>query len=198
MNRTPRTGAPGRGNGHQGGVVLIMVALSLAILVAISGLALDGAHTMISKTRLQNAVDASALSAAKTLDQTRGDTVLSELEALATFSDNASDLGNGEVRASYDADELNLAVEFSNTLIPFVSGTAPALYVRVTATNLRLRSWLIPVMGVDETVVDNSPYSARTSRTDPVTDACTPKQMRTSKTAPVRVSSRRWPARSAA
>jgi hypothetical protein len=72
------------------------------------------------------------------------------------FSDNASDLGNGEIRASYDANELNVAVEFSNTLIPFVSGSAPALYVRVTATNLRLRSWLLPVMGVNETVVGAS------------------------------------------
>jgi Flp pilus assembly protein TadG len=156
MNRAFRNGTPGFNARRQSGVVVIIVAFALAALIGMSGLALDGAHTMVSKTRLQNAVDASALSAAKTLDQTRGDTVLTEVEALAMFSDNASDLGNGEIRASYDANELNVAVEFSNTLIPFVSGSAPALYVRVTATNLRLRSWLLPVMGVSETVVDAS------------------------------------------
>ena len=156
MNRAYRNGTPGFNARRQGGVVVIIVAFALAALIGMSGLALDGAHTMVSKTRLQNAVDASALSAAKTLDQTRGDTILTEVEALAMFSDNASDLGNGEIRASYDANELNVGVEFSNTLIPFVSGSAPALYVRVTATNLRLRSWLLPVMGVSETVVEAS------------------------------------------
>jgi len=137
------------------GIMLVLFAAAMLVMLGMVGLALDGAHGLLNKTRLQNTVDAAALSAAKTLDQT-ADTVLATAEALQAFSQNASGPGNNEMAASYASSELNVAVAFSATLHPFVSGSAPAQYVRVTATNLRLPGWFIPVMGVNEKIVGAS------------------------------------------
>jgi hypothetical protein len=104
---------------------------------------------MLNKTRLQNVVDAAALSAAKTLDVS-GDEVLAQMEALDMFTDNASESGHGEIAAAYASGALTVTVQFSATLDPFAPGTAPAEYVRVIATGLDLPGWFIPVLGVNE------------------------------------------------
>jgi hypothetical protein len=122
-------------------------------MLGLVGLALDGAHSMLDKTRLQNTVDAAALSAAKTLDVSVGDQTLATAEALAMFSANASNAGNDEIAAAYSGGQLTVAVEFSSLLHPFTPGTAPARYVRVTAANLIVPGWFTPVLGIDETVV---------------------------------------------
>jgi len=140
---------------RQKGIMLALFAAGLVVMLGVVGLALDGAHGFLNKTRLQNTVDAAALSAAKTLDQT-SDTVLATVEALQAFAENAADPGNNEIAASYAAGELNVAVAYSATLHPFVSGSAPPQYVRVTATNLRLPGWFIPVMGFAEKIVGAS------------------------------------------
>ena len=140
---------------RQRGAVLVLFALAMAAMLGLVGLALDGGHGMLNKTRLQNTVDAAALSAAKTLDQT-GDEALATAEALQTFSTNSSGLGNNEMAASYGAGDLDVDVEFSNTLHPFASGSIPPLYVRVRATNFRLPGWFVPVFGVDEIIVGAS------------------------------------------
>ena len=113
----------------------MLVTIAMLMMLGIVGLALDGAHGILNKSRLQNTVDSAALSAAKTLDQTKGDTVAALAEALSMFGTNAAGAGNGEIRASYDAGGVQVAVQFSNTLVPFAPGTIPAQYVRVRATN---------------------------------------------------------------
>jgi len=144
-----RLGATPRG---QRGVVVVLFTIAMLAMLGLTGLALDGAHAMLNKTRLQNTVDAAALSAAKTLDET-DDRVAATVEALAMFSTNASGAGNAEIAASYSSGQLTVSVQYSNTLHPFVPATVPERYVRVTATNLRLPGWFIPVMGFDEMVV---------------------------------------------
>lgn len=141
---------------RQQGAVAVIIALSLAVLLGIAGLALDGAHTMLNKTRLQTAVDAAALSAAKVLDDTRGDVILAETTARGSFSDNANEDGNALLAATFGSGDVDVSFEFSRTLMPFVPGTTPAQYVRVTATDLRIESWLLPVMGVTDIAVDAS------------------------------------------
>ena len=140
---------------RQRGIVAVLFTIALVAMLGMVGLALDGAHGMLNKTRLQNTVDAAALSAAKTLDQT-DDTVLAEAEALAMFLTNSLGAGNAEIAASYAGGQLAVSVQFSTTLHPFVPGSTPARYVNVTATNLRLPGWFIPVIGVNELVVGAS------------------------------------------
>lgn len=139
----------------QRGSVLALFALSMISILALVGLALDGAHAYVNKTRLQNTVDAAALSAAKTLDQT-SDSALATAEALAMFSQNAGNNGNGEMAAAYAAGNIGVAVQFSATLHPFVSGSVPAQYVRVTATNFTLPAWFIRVLGYNDNIVGAS------------------------------------------
>ena len=48
----------------QQGAVLILVVAAMVAMLGMAGLALDGGHAMLNKTRLQNTVDAAALSGA--------------------------------------------------------------------------------------------------------------------------------------
>lgn len=136
----------------QNGAVLILVVVGMIAMLAMVGLALDGGHAMLSKTRLQNAVDAAALSAAKELDLA-GDTVLARNAAVLTFAANGSAQGNSELGAAYADSTIDLEVQFSQTLNPFVPGTSPPEYVRVRARNFRLPVWFASIVGVTEKVV---------------------------------------------
>ncbi len=51
--------------GRQTGAILVMFTIGLFSLLVVAALALDGGHLLLNKGRLQNAVDASALYAAK-------------------------------------------------------------------------------------------------------------------------------------
>lgn len=55
---------------RQQGAVAIIVAISLVVLIGMLGLVVDLGHLYVTKTELQNAADAAALSGAKQLDRT--------------------------------------------------------------------------------------------------------------------------------
>ena len=86
---------------RQRGAVGILVVAGLVVLLAMAGLALDSSHAMLNKTRLQNAVDAAALSGAKVLDLTDGDTGAARTAAETIFGVNGSSLGNNEMGQAY-------------------------------------------------------------------------------------------------
>lgn len=131
---------------RQRGAIMILIVAGMVAIIGIAGLALDGGHMMLSKSRLQNTVDAAALSAAKILDSTN-DKVLATAAANATFTDNASDVGNSEMSQAYSGGDLNVTVQYSATLNPFTPGTEPAAYVRVRAQDLTLSVWFSRVLG---------------------------------------------------
>lgn len=130
----------------QRGIALVVVVTALGALVLMAGLALDVGHMMISKTRLQDTVDAAALSAAKILDETAS-TSLATTAALQAFGLNASAAGNQELESSYDAGNIQVTVQYSSTLPPFTPGSATGPYVRVIATGFALPAWLVEVAG---------------------------------------------------
>lgn len=135
---------------QQKGAILVLFLVAMVAMLGMVGLALDGAHGMLSKTRLQNLVDAAALSAAKTLDVSNGDVVLAQAEALQMFAANAGESGHDAIASLYASGQLTVAVEFSASLDPFTPGTVPADYVRVIASGMALPGWFIPVMGYSE------------------------------------------------
>lgn len=137
---------------EQRGAVLILVVIGMVAMLGLVGLALDGGHAMLNKTRLQNAVDAAALSAAKELDLA-GDTLLARNAAISAFGANGAAQGNGELGEAYTEGVIDLEIQFSATLDPFVPGTAPAEYVRVRARNFRLPAWFAMTVGASEKVV---------------------------------------------
>src|SRR5262245_37576996 len=129
--------------GHQRGAVLVLVAVALLAMLAMAALALDGSHMLVNKTRLQNAVDAAALSGAKTLSQVMGAAnaaTLTQTAALATLSLNAAAAGNGELADALAANAGFAVVELSSSVYgPFsFPGPANARYVRVTVPNYPL------------------------------------------------------------
>jgi len=132
---------------RQRGAALILFVVGTVAILGIAGLALDGGHLMLSKTRLQNAVDAAALSGAKVLDET-ADTVLADAAVRAMFADAANGAGSNELAEALQSGGLTLDVEFSSTLSPFAAGSSPAAYVRVRAQNFALPIWFSAVVGL--------------------------------------------------
>ena len=123
---------------RQRGAVVILLTVAMVALLAMAGLALDGGHLLMNKTRLQNSVDAAALSGAKTLSQVMGISGAARTARLAawdTFARNANAPGNGELADDMGASADGFAVvEFASTVYgPFsFPGPADARYVKVT------------------------------------------------------------------
>lgn len=131
------------------GATLVLVVIAMAALIAMAGLALDVSHLMISKTRLQDTVDAAALSAASMLDETSS-TSLATASALAAFGMNASAAGNQELSSSYSGGNITVTVQYSSALPPFTPGSTPARYVRVKATGFSFPAWLVQIVGITQ------------------------------------------------
>jgi hypothetical protein len=135
---------------RQRGAVLVLVVLAMAAMLLMAALALDGGHMLVNKTRLQNSVDAAALSGAKTLQQVLGSgnaSTLTQAAVLNTLRLNAVAAGNGELSAGIGVDgDGALAVgafavvELANSVYgPFsFPGPLDATYVRVTVPDYPL------------------------------------------------------------
>jgi len=134
----------------QRGVVVPIVAIGLLAILAVAGLALDGSHALGNKTRMQNTVDASALAAAKVLDDTDGDIGLATAAANSLFSINADGDGNHELNDAYDAGDITVTVQYSTTVNPFVPGSPDGPFVRVRATGFDTQTSLSRVLGIND------------------------------------------------
>lgn len=127
---------------RQRGAVVVLVAAGLVAIIGMAGLALDLGDSYWSKTRLQNALDAAALSGAKTLDQ-GGTTVQADTDAVTTFNQHPDMSAAG----------LTPVTEFSATLNPFTPGATetsvpPAKYVRAFVANYPLAVGFASVLGI--------------------------------------------------
>jgi hypothetical protein len=142
---------------RQKGAVLVLYAIGMLAIMLIAGLALDGAHAMLNKSRLQNTVDAAALAAAKVLDDTANEPQ-ARTAAVDMFTSNSDDAGNRELWEAWGGGggDIDVTVQFSSTVAPFQPGTTPANYVRVIATNFTMPAWLIQLMGMQEKIVSAS------------------------------------------
>ena len=135
-----------RGPQRQRGIALPLVVIGLVAMLAMAGLALDSSHAYVNKTRLQNTADAAALAAAKVYDQT-ADTIQGDAAANSVFGINTDGSGNFEIDAAYDAGNISVVVQWSQTLNPFVpSGIGP--YVRVIATGFDMLTTFMNVVGI--------------------------------------------------
>jgi len=121
----------------QRGVVVVVVTIALPVLLLIMGLALDFGHVFVNKTRLQNALDATALSAAIAINKNiKNGTGPATDAGKATFNKFIAGSGNDEL-AGLAANDL--VFDYSRTLNPWGSFNAAAdsfAFVRVTSTNM--------------------------------------------------------------
>lgn len=151
---TPRTSHFHRPRHRQRGTAVLIIVIALAALIAMAGLAIDIGHEMLSKTRLQTAVDAAALAAAKMYDETSS-TAQATSAAISVFGANARGAGNRELGSAYSSGAVHVTVQYSSTLPPFTPA-ADGPYVRVTATGFSLPAWLVGVVGIDQLTVSAS------------------------------------------
>lgn len=136
------------GRNQQRGVAMPLVVIGMVAMLAIAGLALDSSHAFVNKTRLQNTCDAAVLAAAKVYDGT-ADTTVSTVTANNMFGLNTDGSGNFEIDSAYDAGDITVIVQYSETLNPFVSsGIGP--YVRVIATGFNMGTGLSAVIGITD------------------------------------------------
>ena len=145
----------------QRGVAMVLVTIGMLAILAMAGLALDMGEVFINKTRLQNALDAAALSAAKQLVITGGDMTEAETTAKNTFALN-QDEGNEELAAITD---VEIDVEFSDTLVPWVPNSG-SNFVQVSVDSFSLNSLLISVLGI------NTKPVVASATAGPATTAC--------------------------
>ena len=123
------------------GATLVLAVVGMLALIAMAGLALDTAHVLLNKSRLQSALDAAALAGAKGLDLT-GSTVVANADASANFGANLlpfKELKNANV---------TLTTQFSTTLNPFTPGGAGP-YVRTSVTGFITQMSLVQVLGIN-------------------------------------------------
>jgi hypothetical protein len=140
------------GSNRQRGAVMVLVVAGIIAIIGMAGLALDLSNAYLNKTHLQNALDATALSTAKTLNE-GADVTTSEAAGRATY-------------ASYLTGQLgsanpDLTFEFSETLQPFTPGAVEpdAKYVRVRVNSLPLAvtfASIFPGIGSTEAIAGSA------------------------------------------
>lgn len=134
---------------YQRGVAMPLVVVGLLAILAVAGMAIDSSHALANKTRLQNFVDAAALAAAKeiSLVANTGQATAAATSLLGQIADGP---GNHELKEAYDAGEITVTIQYSETLNPFTPGALEGPYVRVIAQNFNTLTTLSRVLGIDE------------------------------------------------
>jgi hypothetical protein len=147
------------------GATLVLVLVGMLALIAMAGLALDTAHVLLNKSRLQSALDAAALAGAKSLDQSVS-TSTAKAAASSVFTLNLAQYP--ELRNAMGGG-LALVTEFSSTLNPFSPGTIPAKFVRTSITGFATQMSLISVLGISSI---NVAGNAVAGPSPPIVSAC--------------------------
>jgi Flp pilus assembly protein TadG len=132
---------------RQHGAVAIIVALSLVVLIGMLGLVIDLGHLYVTKTELQNAADAAALSGAKELDGTLDGVNAASASAIEAARRNKYDL-NAKVVTITGAN-----IEYSNSPDGPWVGLAAAqarpdnkTFLKVDTGSQSLNTWFIHVV----------------------------------------------------
>ncbi|MES2181452.1 MAG: pilus assembly protein TadG-related protein [Pseudomonadota bacterium] len=140
--------------GKQGGIVAIIVAIALPILIGFAGLALDLGKLFVTKTELQNAADACALSAANELTGVTTQFASAETAGIATGQANKVFFQTAAVSLPANSavsfsQTLNGAYSTQNSLTGLTTAQAALYkYVKCTATKSNIANWLIQVLNL--------------------------------------------------
>ncbi|MDC0609343.1 Tad domain-containing protein [Vibrio sp.] len=139
----------------QKGLTAIFVTVAFLFLVGIAALAVDVNHAYMNKSKLQNSVDAAALSAAFSVDN-NGSISDAELAALNTLTQIEGFEGNSELSTIRNYVSITFSDDPTNSA-SFVSGgsfssTAEAIYVRVAVAQYPLSNFFVQVFNLEKFV----------------------------------------------
>ena len=142
---------------------MVILAAGMAALLAVAGLALDGGNLFLNKSKLQNAIDASALSAGLALNEVGGNYQKARTSAMERFETIIATRGNEALLDAYNSNEIGVTVTTSPTLSPFVGSNADDdWYVRVAVSALQLDSFFLRVVGIDTLSIPATAVAGRT------------------------------------
>lgn len=138
---------------REGGVVAIIVALSIFVLVGFGGLVLDLGRLFVNKTELQNAADACALAAVNQLvcDPTVGACPAAFLEdavAAGSFvaSRNTNDFQKAAVAIGRNDIRFHTAIGPNDSYLTIDEGALPgSKFAMCTARSAAIPTWLMQV-----------------------------------------------------
>ncbi len=129
------------------GAILPLIAIGMLTIIGVAGFAIDSSHMFVNVTRLQNGLDAAALSAAKTLNSSNGNQALATAHGTEAFGEHLEgELGGGT---------LTIGFEYSDTLNPFTPTGVGARYARATVANHNIPIWfarVLPGVGNEATI----------------------------------------------
>lgn len=141
---------------QQGGIA-VMAGISVVVLIGMAGMVLDLGHLYITKTELQNAADACALSAARELSAINGSTVSRATSAgiaagarnLVDFQSRAADIREADITfgPNLDTDAEGRLLNFSRSV------DQDTAYVRCApqeTERLSVAMWFMGVLGIDQ------------------------------------------------
>lgn len=150
---------------RQRGQVLIMLAISMTALLAMTGLALDFGHAYLNKTRAQSLADALALAGAKVLNTQHSVTQAhAAMETLHTL--NVNNPGNTELRDKLSFQDI--VIQYSDTLYPFVADGENPRYVRVSIQSFNLQSWFVQTLGINTIPIKASAIAGPSAGLSPI------------------------------
>ena len=141
---------------QQRGAVAIIVGLSIAVLIGVAGLALDGGRLYVNKTELQNASDACALAAS--FELTGAPSIPT---ANFPIAENAGRLVATRNRVGFQGNNIAagaVTVQFNTVLsggtwVGSGAATPASRYVRCTIAETGITPWFMRVLGLgDQTV----------------------------------------------
>jgi Flp pilus assembly protein TadG len=135
---------------RQQGAVAIIVALSLVVLIGMLGLVLDLGHLYVTKTELQNAADASALSGAKELNGRLTGINNAINRAIETAGRNQYNL-NSQALVITSANIRVGACPAAGCMVPITSITTDALaanktFLEVNTGSQNMNTWFAQVL----------------------------------------------------
>lgn len=131
---------------NQTGSMLPLIAVGMLAIIGVAGLAIDSSHAFVNVSRVQNALDAAALSAAKSLHLYGKDTTVATNDGAATFAEHLEGEMSGDVTVTF---------QFSTTLNPFVPGGSDPNFVRAISDNHTIGMYfaqVLPGVGNDWTI----------------------------------------------
>lgn len=142
----------------QQGLTLVVMTASMAVIVAVAALSIDANHLLVSKNRLQSALDTAALAGATVANRTfeESDT---KAAIVAAYTKVTSSTGNDELIlvASNDGTSLSsLTIEYSDNANSGFSSNFPStadnVYVRLQVTDVQLNEYLAGLLGYNKAI----------------------------------------------
>ncbi len=149
MRRQWQSGISSGTRRTQGGAVAVIVALSLAVLIGVVGLALDLGKLYIVRSELQNSADACALAAVRDLTGATINLSVSEAAGITAGNLNRVFFQSTPVQLSTDSN-VTFSDSLTNPFLPkgSVAHSSTMKYVKCTTSLANVANWFAQVLNV--------------------------------------------------